>query len=157
MRLRATIGLVALLAVVTSAMPARAATVRILVSNYRFCIERPFPCDPLDIGYVPGPNGAPLVEQYSPITTATIRPGDRVVFVYADAACDALAALGCVGHDVQFVGGPLLPRLRAGQKDTAEFVYEGGLAVGTVLPYFCPLQGHYQSGMTGALRVGATS
>lgn len=159
MRFRIITATLAVAAVTASFAPARAAGVRILVSNYRFCIERPIPCDPLDVGYAPDADGQPLAEQYSPITTATVKPGDTVTFVYADQACDTAAFLlgdqGCKGHDVRIVGGALLQRLHALKTETLTFTVPQTATPGTVIPYFCPVDDHYRGGMTGALRVSA--
>lgn len=134
-------------------LPAEGAEIRMLISNFRFCIERPFPCDPLDVGYVPGPDGAPLVPVYSPIVTPGVRPGDVVTWVYADTTGCDLFDPGCAGHEVRFPDGTQVgfAAARSGATTITWQVPEG-LAPGTY-PYFCAINNHYLSGMTGALRI----
>jgi plastocyanin len=137
------------------APPAAAAGPTLQISNFRFCIDpRPIPCDPLDIGYVPNPTtGAPLAPVYSPITTATVNPGDVVTWVYKDAFCDAIT--GCPGHNVTLTDGTVvgMAAARSGAT-TIEYTVPLDAAPGSVIPYFCSVaNAHYKFGMTGALEV----
>jgi plastocyanin len=139
---------------IAGAPPARADGPTILISNFRFCGNRPFPCDPADMVYVPDPNtGAPAVPVYIPFGVVNVKPGDIVTFLYNDSICDAIS--GCPGHQVQFVDGPLVngsPIKTDG--GTITFTVPADWQPGADKPYFCPVGGaHYKLGMTGMLHV----
>ena len=133
--------------------PARAATMehRILMSDFRFCPERSFPCDPLDIGYAASPTdpGTALGGQYSPITTITVHPGDVITWVYSEPLCEN--GVFCPPHDAILGDGTVAtPDLKAA--GTASYTIPLGTPAG-VITFHCKY--HAGVGMNGALQVVA--
>ena len=130
-------------------LPARAATEhRILMSDFRFCPERPFPCDPLDVGYAASPTdpGTALGSQYSPITTVAVHPGDVITWVYSEPLCDA--GVFCPPHDAILGDGTVAtPDLKGG---TASYTIPLDAPAG-VITFHCKY--HAGFGMNGALQV----
>ena len=141
------------------ALPSRAATVNLTVSNFRFCSGNS--CLPFDFVYVRNPTGNGLLNQNALAATLIFRevvhPGDTVVWTYRDSLCDAIA--GCPGHAVCFENGTAdgacgnrLLNARSGPV-SASFTVPAATPSGTLIRYFCNVNAHYAFGMTGALLV----
>ena len=131
-----------------------AATAVVQVSNFRFCPDRPFPCDPADQSYLADPtkDGAPLVAQYNPIPVTTVHRGDKIRWYYVDAICDAIS--GCPGHVVDFVGSKGQPPKLKARTPKQQFIFNvpKDWPLG-YHPYRCTLNSHYAFGMTGVVNV----
>lgn len=132
--------------------PSQAAEVRLQMSNFRFCAASADACGPQDQAYLATPQGGgeAAVEEINPLAVTQVRPGDTVVWVYTDALCDAIQ--GCPGHAIAFLDGEQTEQANAreGAIELSWTVPED--AEGTI-PYFCPINEHYNFGMTGALEV----
>jgi len=142
-----------------TALPSRAATVNVTVSNFRFC-ERTS-CLPTDIVYIRNPTGNGLLHQNALAATLVFRtlvhPGDTVVWTYRDSICDAIA--GCPGHAVCFENGTVegacggrILNARSGPV-TVSYTVPAATPPRTLIRYFCNVNSHYLFGMTGALFV----
>jgi Beta-propeller repeat len=143
-------------------LPAAAAgepgTVRISVSNFRFCPEAP--CDASDQAYV-RTDGGVLVDNATRFIA--VQPGDTVVWTYQDTTCDGLEAgplLTCPGHEVQFETGQTargtvgtMPA-RQGSPSLVWHV-PNDAQPGALYRYYCDLSDHWRLGVTGALLVVA--
>jgi plastocyanin len=159
--MRARVGLlvVALVVPLGSFWPARAATVDIAVSNFRFC--RRAPCQAWEFVYVRNPTGNGLFHKNALAATlvfrTAVRPGDRVVWTYRDTFCDRIQ--GCPGHAVCFENGT--PEGACGSRRlparsgpvTVSFTVPSTARPGTLIRYFCNVNAHYVFGMTGTLLV----
>ncbi|MHB8513240.1 MAG: cupredoxin domain-containing protein [Actinomycetota bacterium] len=175
MRARAfLLGAVAIVSTLSFGAPAHAtgATVRIQMSNFRYCPDidtRPggLPCDPLDVAYIPYEStglvpgespGAPIQPQYNPVVTINVHPGDTVVWTYRDSTgCDSfsLPQALCRGHQVKFVYGKYVGMVNRQQEGSSiSFTIPTNFQPGTYLPYYCPVNMfHYGLGMIGVLKV----
>jgi plastocyanin len=135
--------------------PAHAATtVKVQLSNFRFCADSASACTPADIAYAPDltKGGVPLAEQYNPNAVITAHRGDTVQWRYADTGgCDAISI--CPGHEVRLASGTVVGYMTA--RNGVEYVrYTIPLNAHTgYLPYRCTINQHYQYGMTGVLNV----
>jgi plastocyanin len=125
-------------------------TVRLSMSNFRFCPE--MECTPFDVGYL-RPTGTPIPGSDNPLEIVEVKRGTLVSWVYRDAQCDG--ADGCGGHNVYFENGG------AGQRKGFAPARKGARTInvritqkpGTTIRYFCTVNGHDQIGMTGILEV----
>lgn len=141
------------LAVVATAVPSQAVTGHnVLMSNFRFCNERPFPCDPADVGYVgnPAAGNAPAAPVYSPITTTNVKPGEWITWIYDEPLC--ATGLFCPPHNVTFTDGSFISRDVAVSRTTASYLVPEDAKAGTIT-YFCKY--HAGAGMNGVIVVGA--
>jgi hypothetical protein len=160
MRLRVALCVLALTVPLGAALPGRAATVNISVSNFRFCTGTG-QCLPFDFVYVRNPTGNGLVNQNALAATIVfrtpVRPGDTVVWTYRDGFCDGIS--GCPGHAVCFENltqqgdcGTRTLKARSGPV-TVSFSVPANAKRRTLMRYFCNVNDHYVFGMTGALLV----
>lgn len=153
--MRALTILVVALGVLMPSVPAhtaakKAPTLKLSMSNFRFCPE--MECTPLDVGYL-RPNGEPIDGTDNPFEVVDVKRGTTVSWVYRDAQCDG--ASGCGGHNVYFENGA------AGQRKGFAPARKGARTInvkitqkkGTTIRYFCTVNGHDQTGMTGILNV----
>lgn len=163
MKLRVALCMLALAIPLGAAIPSRAATVDISVSNFRFCTGTG-QCLPTDFVYVRNPTGNGLVHQNALAATIIFRTpvqaGDTVVWTYRDNLCDAIA--GCPGHAVCFENltqqgdcGNRILKARSGLV-TVSYTVPATAKKGTLIRYFCNVNDHYVFGMTGALLVGGS-
>lgn len=158
-RFRVAVALVFLLSSMTMvaiSVPARAVTeVALVVSNFRYCVQDP--CQfPGNEAYRRGPDG-PIEDTDDPSTFVDVDPGQTVTWTYHDTGfCDP-DPLFCDGHEVRFEaegGGDRVGFMLARQgPSTVGYRVPTTTAPGTVLRYYCNVQGHWQFGLTGALRV----
>lgn len=148
----ATIGTCAVLLAMVSWTPASAAPhLSLSISNFRFC--EPETCTPLDVGYVRDSGGPAAVD--NPAAVIEVKRGTLVHWFYRDGFCDMI---GCPGHNVVFENGtPNGSRqgfVAAGSTGKAIKVTIKD-KVGTTIRYFCSVNNHYETGMTGILQVVA--
>lgn len=159
MKKRLALALAALAIPLSGAIPSRAATINVTISNFRFCQGEQ--CLPFDLVYVRNPTGNGLIHQNALAATLIfrdeVRPGDTVVWTYKDSLCDGIA--GCPGHAVCFENGTepgdcgnRITPARSGPV-TVSYTIPPGTKPRTLIRYFCNVNGHYQFGMTGALLV----
>lgn len=140
---------------VAISVPARAFTeVALVVSNFRYCVQDP--CRfPGNEAYRRGPDG-PIEGTDDPSTFVDVHPGQTVTWTYHDTAfCDP-DPLFCDGHEVRFEvegGGDRVGFMPARQGPSMRYRVPTTTAPGTVLRYYCNVQGQWQFGLTGALRV----
>lgn len=130
---------------------AEASRVDITISNFRYC--QADTCTPADAGYLRTADG-PVDGLDNPVAVIDVKRGANVYWLYQDSFCDALG--GCPGHNVVFEDGSV-------QGDRKGFVAAGGTgkaikveitqAVGTTIRYFCSVNNHYETGMTGIINV----
>ena len=128
---------------------AKAPRLNLTISNFRFCEGET--CTPLDIGYLRDSGGPVGVD--NPQAVIEVKRGTNVYWIYRDGFCDML---GCPGHNVVFENGT-----PSGSRKG--FVATGGTGkaikvtikdkVGTTIRYFCSVNNHYETGMTGILQV----
>jgi plastocyanin len=119
------------------------------MSNFRFCAADP--CTPLDVGYL-RPNGAPIAGTDNPLAVTDVKSGTLVRWVYADSMCDAFS---CGGHNIWFENGKAGVRkgFAASNKGATKIDVKITQKKGTTIRYFCTVNGHDQTGMTGILNV----
>src|SRR5436309_7479714 len=107
MRLRIALCLLALAVPIGTALPGRAATVNLTISNFRYCDGARTSCLPTDFVYVRNPTGNGLISHNALAVTLLFRKvvhaGDTVVWTYKDSLCDGIG--GCPGHAVCFENG----------------------------------------------------
>jgi plastocyanin len=131
-------------------------TVDLTMSNFRYCATPS--CSPADQGYVRLSNG-PVTGSDNPNSIVDVPEGSTVQWVYRDVgpgSCDFIAQ--CPGHNVRFENGT-----PDGEKIGAARARNGPTAIGVTITqkpgelirYFCSVNNHYQTGMTGILRVVA--
>jgi hypothetical protein len=132
-------------------IPAYAKTPRVnlTISNFRFCQAET--CTPIDTAYLRTSDGPAGLE--NPAAAIDVKRGSIVYWIYQDEFCDTV---GCPGHNVVFENGTA-SGVRKG------FVAAGGTGkaikvkitqkVGTTIQYFCSVNNHYETGMTGILNV----
>jgi plastocyanin len=160
MKLRITLCVLALTVPLGVALPGRAATVNMSVSNFRFC-PGDGQCLPTDFVYVRNPTGNGLIHKNALAGTLVLRqevhPGDTVLWTYRDGLCDALD--GCPGHAVCIENftvegncGNRIMNARSGAV-TVSFTVPPGAKRGKLIRYFCNINYHWAFGMTGALYV----
>jgi plastocyanin len=158
-KLRVALCMLVLAIPVAVALPSRAATVNLTVSNFRFCSGNQ--CLPIDFVYVRNPTGNGLLHQNALAATIVFRrvvhPGDTVVWTYRDSLCDAIG--GCPGHAVCFENGTpdgdctgRMLNARSGPV-TVSYTVPASTRPGTLIRYFCNVNAHYVFGMTGSLLV----
>ena len=133
-----------------TAAPKKPPRVQLTMSNIRYC--KAAECSPLDIGYLRTDSG-PVPGTDNPRATVQVKSGSIVVWVYRDSQCDG--ADGCSGHNVYFENGGAgvkkgtVPSRKGAKTITARITQKPG----TTIRYFCTVNGHYMSGMTGILQI----
>ena len=138
---------------------ARAAgsTVEVTMSNFRYCATPT--CSPADVGYLRLSSG-PVAGTDNPNGIVDVPEGATVQWVYRDAgpgSCDFFGAR-CPGHNVRFEDGtPEGTKVGAARSNSGPTTIRATITqkAGTLIRYFCSVNGHYQMGMTGILRVVA--
>ena len=159
MRLRIALGVVVLAIPLGAALPSRAATVNITVSNFRYCAGEQ--CQPFEFVYVRNPTGNGMLHKNALAATiifrTPVKPGDTVVWTYRDSFCDMIS--GCPGHTVCFENGTQqgncgnrMLSARSGPV-TVSYTVPATAKPGKLMRYFCNVNDHYLFGMTGALLV----
>lgn len=144
----------AALSFLVPAAPASAAEsiVNLDISNFRYCAAAP--CLPTAQGYVRNPTGGPVPGTDNPAAIIDVPAGSTVVWTYRDTTCDAFEM--CPGHDVMIEDGTAegrhigMAKARSGETTITYKVTE---APGTLIRYFCNINGHDQFGQTAILRV----
>jgi plastocyanin len=124
--------------------------VQLTISNFRYC--KAASCSPLDAGYLRTDTG-PVARTDNPQGTIDVKRGSMVVWTYRDSTCNAIS--GCSGHNIYFENGG------AGVKKGAVPSNKGPKTItvkitqkpGTLIRYYCTVNGHYMFGMTGILRI----
>ena len=140
---------------VGSVQGAEPKTVELSMSNFRYCAATT--CTPADAGYLRTESG-PVAGADNPHGIVDVPEGATVRWVYRDVgpgSCDSFD--GCPGHNVKFENG--------GEGVSKGFTKSrsGALAItatinekpGELIRYFCSVNNHYETGMTGILRVVA--
>lgn len=131
-------------------------TVELTISNFRYC-KTPT-CSPEDQGYVRSSSG-PVAGADNPLAIIDVPEGSTVTWVYRDigpGSCDFLG--DCPGHDIRFEDGTpqgLNMGFAAARSGPTTVTVKISQAAGTLVRYFCSVDGHYQTGQTGILRVVA--
>lgn len=127
---------------------------KLAMSNFRYC--RTAPCSPLDAGYLRTGEG-PLEGFDNPEAVINVKKGTIVTWVYRDNdptfSCDSLS---CGGHNVYVENGtPGGKRIGFAPSNTGPktIKYTIKQRKGTTIRYFCTVNSHWQTGMTGILRV----
>jgi plastocyanin len=151
--------LAALIIVAAPVGEARAAgsTVEVTMSNFRYCTTPT--CSPADVGYLRLSSG-PVAGTDNPNGIVDVPEGGTVQWVYRDAgpgSCDFFGAR-CPGHNVRFEDGtPEGTKVGAARSNSGPTTITATITqkAGTLIRYFCSVNGHYQMGMTGILRVVA--
>jgi plastocyanin len=148
--------LVMIAAPVGDARAAAPGTVELTMSNFRYCATAT--CSPADQGYVRSSSG-PVAGADNPTGIVDVPAGGTVVWTYRDAgpgSCDFIQQ--CPGHNVRFEDGTTegtrvgAARARSGPTTISVTITQ---QPGTLIRYFCSINNHYQTGMTGILRVVA--
>jgi hypothetical protein len=150
------IGWVTALMLITPAAPATgsASTVELEMSDLRFC--RHAPCQPTEYGYLRGPAG-PIPGTDNAAAIVDVPAGATVRWTYKDTGplgCDSFEI--CPGHEIMVEDGTDMGRrigfaeARQGATTVSMHVTE---APGTLIRYFCHINGHDALGQTGILRV----
>lgn len=134
-----------------SATPVHAAPkLKLSISNFRYCQAES--CTPLDVGYVRTSMG-PVSGLDNPQAVIEVKRGTVVSWVYRDASCDRF---GCPGHNVVFENGTANGARKgfvAAGKTGKTINVKITQKVGTTIRYFCSVNNHYETGMTGILSV----
>jgi hypothetical protein len=120
------------------------------MSNFRYC--KAAECSPLDVGYLRTDSG-PVMGSDNPQAAIDVKRGSIVVWVYRDSQCDG--ADGCSGHNIYYENGATGVRkgsvpARKGARTITVTIRE---KPGTTIRYFCTVNGHYMTGMTGILHI----
>lgn len=147
------VGLTGALMFLVPIAPAAAAEtmVELDMSNFRYC--RAAPCVPTDQGYVRSPDG-PVAGSDNPAAIIDVPAGSLVRWTYRDSFCDAFEM--CPGHEVMIEDGTAegrhvgFAKARDGERTITYRVTE---PAGTLIRYFCHVNGHDQMGQTAILRV----
>lgn len=139
----------AAVALAPSAGAAKTPRLDLSISNFRFCEGES--CTPLDAGYLRTSTGPAGLD--NPQAVIEVKRGTIVYWIYRDSFCDMI---GCPGHNVVFENGT-----PSGSRKG--FVATGGIGkaikvritqkAGTTIRYFCSVNNHYETGMTGILQV----
>jgi plastocyanin len=122
---------------------------KLTMSNFRFCEAES--CTPLDIGYL-RPQGTRIEGTDNPLAAVDVKRGTIVTWVYRDASCDQFE---CGGHNVYFENGKagvkkgFVPSNKGPKSMSVKITQKAG----TTIRYFCTVNGHDQTGMTGILNV----
>jgi hypothetical protein len=119
------------------------------MSNFRFCAAES--CTPLDVGYL-RPSGAPIDGTDNPVAATDVKKGTLVRWMYRDTLCDAFS---CGGHNIYFENGKagVKKGFAASNKGPTFIDIKITQKAGTTIRYFCTVNGHDQTGMTGILNV----
>lgn len=129
-------------------------TVDLTMSNFRYCAATT--CSPADQGYVRTSSG-PVAGSDNPHAVIDVPQGSTVRWIYRDAgpgSCDFFAQ--CPGHNVRFEDGTSdgakvgFAKARSGPTEITATITQ---PAGTLIRYFCTVNNHYETGMTGILRV----
>jgi plastocyanin len=141
---------------VGSVQGAESKTVELSMSNFRYCAATT--CTPADAGYVRSENG-PVSGADNPHGIVDVPEGSTVRWVYRDVgpgSCDSFDQ--CPGHNVKFENGTAegagkgFAKSRSGTLTITATINQKS---GELIRYFCSVNDHYQTGMTGILRVVA--
>jgi hypothetical protein len=124
--------------------------VQLSISNFRFCKAQS--CSPLDFGYL-RTNTGPVSGTDNSQGTIDVKRGSTVVWTYRDSFCDAIS--GCSGHNIWFENGAVGVKKGAvpARKGLKTITVKINQKSGTLVRYFCTVNGHYMEGMTGILRI----
>jgi hypothetical protein len=119
------------------------------MSNFRFCAAAS--CTPLDIGYL-RPAGSPIAGTDNPLAGIDVKKGTLVRWMYRDMLCDAFE---CGGHNIYFENGKSGAKkgFAASNKGATFIDIKITQKAGTTIRYFCTVNGHDMTGMTGILNV----
>ncbi len=119
------------------------------MSNFRYCAADQ--CTPLDIGYL-RPNDAPVAGTDNPVAVIDVKRGTLVRWIYRDERCDMFS---CGGHNIYFENGAagVKKGFAASNKGPTFIDIKITQKPGTTIRYFCTVNGHYMTGMTGILHV----
>lgn len=127
---------------------------KLAMSNFRYC--RVAPCSPLDVAYLRTSEG-PVEGLENPEAIVDVKRGTVVTWVYRDTdptfSCDSA---GCDGHNVVLENGTAGGKrigFAPANKGAKTIRYTVKQKKGTTIRYFCTVANHYQTGMTGILRV----
>jgi plastocyanin len=135
---------------------AESKTVELSMSNFRYCAATT--CTPADAGYLRTENG-PVSGADNPHGIVDVPEGSTVRWVYRDVgpgSCDSFEQ--CPGHNVKFENGTAegagkgFAKSRSGTLTITATINQKS---GELIRYFCSVNDHYQTGMTGILRVVA--
>lgn len=121
------------------------------MSNFRYC--RAAPCVPTDQGYVRSHEG-PVAGSDNPAAIVDVPAGALVRWTYRDSFCDAFEM--CPGHEVMVEDGTAEGRrigFAKARNGEVTITYRVTEAAGTLIRYFCHVNGHDQLGQTAILRV----
>jgi len=123
---------------------------QLAISNFRFC--RSAPCSALDAAYARTDSG-PVAGTDNPMTVVEVKRGTIVTWTYRDGTCDGLS--GCPGHNIYFENGATGVKKGAvpARKGPRTISVKLSQRSGTVIRYYCTVNGHYMFGMTGELRI----
>jgi plastocyanin len=141
---------------VGSVQGAESKTVELSMSNFRYCAATT--CTPADAGYLRTENG-PVSGADNPHGIVDVPEGSTVRWVYRDVgpgSCDSFQQ--CPGHNVKFENGTAegaskgFAKSRSGTLTITATINQKS---GELIRYFCSVNDHYQTGMTGILRVVA--
>jgi plastocyanin len=141
---------------VGSVQGAEAKTVELTMSNFRYCAA--MTCTPADAGYLRTENG-PVSGADNPHGIVDVPEGSTVKWVYRDVgpgSCDSFEQ--CPGHNVKFengTAGGLGKGFAKARSGTTTITATINQKAGELIRYFCSVNNHYQTGMTGILRVVA--
>lgn len=152
-KIRLTLFAMVVAGLLAPALPSEAAApkpLKLSISNFRYC--RTASCTPLDVGYLRSSSG-PVSGTDNSNAVVPVRRGATVIWVYRDGSCDDF---GCPGHNIYFENGS-----PAGAKKGFVPSGQGEKTIkvkitqkpGTTIRYFCTVNNHYETGMTGILRV----
>ena len=129
-------------------------TVELSMSNFRYCAATT--CTPADAGYMRTENG-PVPGADNPHGVVDVPEGSTVRWVYRDVgpgSCDSFDQ--CPGHNVKFEDGTAegvgkgFAKSRSGTMVITATINQ---SAGELIRYFCSVNDHYETGMTGILRV----
>jgi hypothetical protein len=124
--------------------------VQLTISNFRFC--KAASCSPLDTGYIRTDTG-PVSGTDNPQGTIDVKRGSVVVWTYRDSFCDAISE--CPGHNIYFENGGagVKKGMVPSNKGPRTITVKATQKTGTLIRYYCTVNGHYMEGMTGILRI----
>jgi plastocyanin len=129
-------------------------TVELTMSNFRYCAATT--CTPADAGYLRTENG-PVSGTDNPHGIIDVPAGATVRWVYRDVgpgSCDSFEQ--CPGHNVKFEDGTAKGVGKGFAKShsgTTAITATITQSPGELIRYFCSVNDHYRTGMTGILRV----
>jgi plastocyanin len=134
----------------SGAKPAPKPGLILTMSNFRFCQAET--CTPFDVGYL-RPGDAPIEGSDNSLAAVDVKQGTLVRWIYRDSACDAFS---CGGHNIYYENGKpsgVKKGFAASNKGPTKIDIRITQKKGTTIRYFCTVNGHYMTGMTGILNV----